>query len=1708
MIFEVNKNHEVEGMLYKNLNNLIAVLIIIICISVNSAHALDAATDLVSHTSTMAPTTIGNTTTIPVEHSVDLYHWSQFNLGAGETANFVFSANGQTAVNYLNPGANPSTILGNITGSGASGNVMLFNPNGIIISGNGTVSNLNTFFASTHQFNGVSGNQVLFSEPAIANALNVNNINLTNVNNAHFVAPGVIFNAGQNIAAKDSFGIRGIGGGQYDVSNNTFSNEVGVKTPISALGDNLVKIDTGINKITSKDITIETKGNYAANADIHFNGTLEAKTAVVGQNGSIYLLAENSNTSENSGAQIILDGLIGGERAKVEMKAQKLIQKGTIDVSGIAAGGEINLIATDMIKQEGTLKANCTGENGNGGNINIISKGTADVSGTIEAKKGSTTGAGGNVEISALEKLILSANVDTTGGFLTIDPININISILDPTYTPAYVQGLLAGSNTILYADNDITVNSPLSWTSGNSLTLDTGRSITINSNITTNGGLLSLIANDVNNPTHINVANRSSGLGGITTAGGVTINAGIGNISFLTQETGATYLAADTVIGSNINANNLTVANKKNITQLAGSTITVGNDTNLYTPANVTLNQSSNNFNATSSTGQMYIRGLTENATATNATIRDTNDLRMGEVGISNDLTLTAGRDITQCASTAIKVGNNTRLNAPRNIILDRIWNDFNNNTSLTGQLYINDGIAAAINATIVDSKDLRMGNVNVSNDLILTARLGDITQYTNTAIKVGNNTDLNARQKGTITLANANNNFGQNGTGQVKISSLDNPAAKATITDIDALRMGNVNISNSMTLTAGGDITQVGGTTISVGGASSLTAGTSNITLNSSTNDFVGAVSIVSSNNASITDANALQMGASTVGGALTLIANGTITQSGALAVTGTTNLTAGTNNISLTNQYNDFKGALSVVSANDAEIRDANALLMNNSNITNNLTLTAGGNITQGTGSKIEVGFNTYLNTTGEITLDQINNDFSKDTGRNGQVYIASASNKATSATITDANLIKLGDIYTSGALTVKALSGSISEGAQRDINVGTNMTLNATNGGISQEAGIAGDNTTITVGGSLIMTTTGTNPITQGTNATIAVKDGTNINITGSGTGAVTLNNGGNDFCQNGTGYVFVGTASNRAASVALTDANSIRLGDIYASGNLVVNTLGGGITEGPQDDINVGGNVTLNAINGSIFQSAGIPADKTTLVAGGNLIMTTTGTNTISQAANNAYITVNNDTKINTTGSGTGAITLNSNDNNFCQNGTGQVYIGISSNKAASANIVDSNFMKLGDIYTNGQLVLRALSGNIIEGAQKDVITDGNMILHTPSGGFSQEAGIAGDNTTITVGGDLTITTDGVSAVSQGINATFAVNNNLNINTVATGGTGSVTLNNSGNDFCQNGTGKVSIGAALHKATSVTLNDVNSINFGTSYVAGTLSTTAGLDINVEGALNADGGINFSAGRGIGINANVTTSGGNATLIANNGSHAGTPANITMASGTTIGAPNGNVDIQLLNNPDAGKITLGNITASTISALNKSLAASTDVIINPLSTLNATSTTAANPLIVSSDGGNFTNNSGATALTTAIGHRWLVYTGSPAGTFLNGLVPVGVIYNATYVTVPPTSVPPGNYVLYRVGPPYTPGPSNGAAAAASAAALVPVALASSSYGGLTPLILYPLAYRYPDGITGAAVPVIDTSRPMYRVYVDKKGRIKKIEVLPNG
>jgi hypothetical protein len=88
------------------------------------------------------------------------------------------------------------------------------------------------------------------------------------------------------------------------------------------------------------------------------------------------------------------------------------------------------------------------------------------------------------------------------------------------------------------------------------------------------------------------------------------------------------------------------------------------------------------------------------------------------------------------------------------------------------------------------------------------------------------------------------------------------------------------------------------------------------------------------------------------------------GDITQTGALVIAGATTLSAGTDNITLSNAGNNF-GTVNITTANVLTLVDSTAVDLGNITTTGNVSVTAVG-ITQGSGATLDAG-------SGAITLN---------------------------------------------------------------------------------------------------------------------------------------------------------------------------------------------------------------------------------------------------------------------------------------------------------------------------------------------------------------------------------------------------------------------------------------------------------------------------------------------------------------------------------------------------------------------------------------------------------------------------------------------------------------------------------------------------------------------------------------------------------------
>ncbi|MEK6707550.1 MAG: filamentous hemagglutinin N-terminal domain-containing protein, partial [Pseudomonadota bacterium] len=404
-------------------------------------------------------------------------------------------------------------------------------------------------------------------------------------------------------------------------------------------------------------------------------------------------------------------------------------------------------------------------------------------------------------------------------------------------------------------------------------------------------------------------------------------------------------------------------------------------------------------------------ITAITSGGTA--VTLQANNDITVNEAintgntaGNDGILTLQAGRSIlinnsiTTDNGAFVAVANATVANG----VVDASRNAGAAAITMANGVTINTGVA---NITLTmstgpttnnTSGDITISNLTTTGNVLITQggqTVGSDVLRTATSLITAASVALD--------ISNASNTtgvIGATGAGNVINTTVANLEARTQgdsifINETNALVIGwaalgglvGINSgTGNITLTAGGAVTQT--EAITVGGTSSFSAGANAITLSNAGNNFTGAVSLNNSgvNNVAVRDANAIVLGASSVGsGTLAVTAAGAITQAGPIiqaAGAGGVSLTAGAaNNITLSDAGNDFAGAVRIVSGNNVTLNDANAFAFGNggtSAVSGSLSLTTGGAVTQANALTV-VGTSSITAGANAITLSNAGNNF---------------------------------------------------------------------------------------------------------------------------------------------------------------------------------------------------------------------------------------------------------------------------------------------------------------------------------------------------------------------------------------------------------------------------------------------------------------------------------------------------------------------------------------------------------------------------------------------------------------------------------------------------------------------------------------------------------------------------------------------------------
>ena len=582
----------------------------------------------------------------------------------------------------------------------------------------------------------------------------------------------------------------------------------------------------------------------------------------------------------------------------------------------------------------------------------------------------------------------------------------------------------------------------------------------------------------------------------------------------------------------------------------------------------------------------------------------------------------------------------------------------------------------------------------------------------------------------------------------------------------------------------------------------------------------------------------------GINTGSGSLTVNSGGgAISQNSALTVGGTTSLTAGAAAITLTDLGNNFGGAVSASNTGYAiQLTDTNAIQLGTISTSDNITLTAGGTISQ---SAAISGALLTTSSVGGTTLNSANTvtSFNATNTTSGNIALT---NTAAPLTITGISQSGGGNVTVSntGSITMGAGSSIVTNGGNVTMS-GASITATSIDTGVSTESTNSGNINLTATSGSISATdlktktkflveanqwagNTGAITLDASTDVTVTGELSTKIYTAGSqythketgdsGAISITAHSGAintvdiitqNTTCQSDV-------TSGKGGAVTLNAATSVVTGDIktFTANNDGISIIG----KGGNVSITAGTGITTGSIDTSNVTATWGYANNQ-IAGGGDVALTANGGN-----ISTSYITTRSSI-VNETGTGTvgpaGSVTANAT--------TGSITVG---NIDASASApASSGTVTVG---AGGNVSLSALGGTLTPG------TINTSSSRTGTGSTSNGGSVTlFSHNDYSTGGII----DATSTGAAGGNITLSADGNININS---------TINSAqlalyyGQGSAGGGTATYSVNAPVNLPTGLNFSTKLGSN-GTTVaytVIGTMTTLQGMNLGGNYALGSN------------------------------------------------------------------------------------------------------------------------------------------------------------------------------------------------------------------------------------------------------------------------
>ena len=708
--------------------------------------------------------------------------------------------------------------------------------------------------------------------------------------------------------------------------------------------------------------------------------------------------------------------------------------------------------------------------------------------------------------------------------------------------------------------------------TAGNTVVIQGGR-ITTSGTQTYNEAVL------LNNSAHATTLNTSNvavlfgdSLNNATTsAEALTINAGTGAVTFQGAVGNSTNLAmgalavnsgAATTFTSTVDAASVSTDAAGTVLIKGGRITTSGAQT--YSDA-MTLGA---HTILASTGGAVNFVSIEDGTSAFDLNVQSATALALGDVDIGGHLHVTTGAGgVSQLTGTRLKVGDTATFTADTGTHqVAALTSTHNTFTGLLTLNQINSGswadVSVTTNAPLALGPLQSAGSVNLqtqgalttstvstSGDLTVNSHgaavsLGAVVVSGDMAVQTGGGAMAQTGQfvvtgdtsvaagTGTITLLNALNNFGGSlalqGTSTSVATSGDLQLASVTNSGPMTLRAPNGSIDLGTAFITGGDLTLQSRDNMNLGGANI----TGSLNMSSTTGTVSFGQATVTGNLTAITQGHQVDLGSANVGGNLSVQTNGgsivqSTTPNAALQVTGTSTLNAGTGNVTLPNIPNQFGGVVSL-QANNVQLVGSNGLILGNSTVNGNLSVTAAtGNVTQNAPLNV-TGTSTFTATRGDVVLAQAN------------TFAQPVAVNAVNANLHSASALTLGASNVTGNLMATVNQGDLTQTGPLTVGGKTDLLTATGNVTLANTANSFADLVSVDTAGTLKLTSGG--PLTLGQVKTVGDTDlqsNGKLDLGTSVFGAkVNANSGGFDIVQ--TGPIKVGGNSNFEAGSAKID----------------------------------------------------------------------------------------------------------------------------------------------------------------------------------------------------------------------------------------------------------------------------------------------------------------------------------------------------------------------------------------------------------------------------------------------------------------------------------------------------------------------------------------------------------------------------------------